>query len=36
MELLGYNCDISFNDYEALYYASYGNMIAGNIVEIKE
>ena len=36
MELLGYNCDISFEDYEALYHASYGNMTAGNIVEIKE
>ena len=36
MELLGYNCDISFEDYEALYHASYGNMTAGYIVEIKE
>lgn len=35
MELLGYNCQVSFEDYKKLYYASYGNMIAGNIVEIK-
>lgn len=33
MELLGYNCQVSFKDYEQLYYASYGNMIVGNIVE---
>lgn len=33
MELLGYNCEVSFKDYEQLYYASYGNMIVGNIVE---
>lgn len=36
MELLGYNCDVTFEDYEKLYHASYGNMIAGNIIEIKE
>ncbi len=36
MELLGYNCYVSFEDYEKLYHASYGNMIADNIVEIKE
>lgn len=36
MELLGYNCRVSFEDYERLYRACYGNMIAGNIIEIKE
>ncbi len=36
MELLGYNCHLSFEDYEKLYHASYGNMIAGNIVELKD
>lgn len=36
MELLGYNCNVTFEDYEKLYRASYGNMIVGNIVEIKE
>ncbi len=36
MELLGYYCDVTFEDYEKLYRASYGNMITGNIIEIKE
>ena len=36
MELLGYHCDVTFEDYEKLYHASYGNMIAGNIIEIEE
>lgn len=35
MELLGYNCDITFEDYKKLYYASYGNLVNGNIKEIK-
>lgn len=35
MELLGYNCDITFQDYEKLYRASYGSLAAGNIVELK-
>ena len=36
MELLGYNCNVTFGDYEKLYHASYGNWIAGNIIEIEE
>ena len=36
MELLSFNCHVSFEDYEKLYHASYGNMIAGNIVEVKK
>ena len=34
MELLGYDCHVSFEDYEKLYRASYGHLVAGKIVEI--
>lgn len=36
MELLGYNCHVTFEDYERLYHASYGRIPAGHIVELTE
>jgi len=34
MELLGYNCDVSFEEYRGLYYNAYGNWAAKNVVEL--
>lgn len=36
MELLGYNCDLTFEEYMSLYQASYGPLVGGNITEIKD
>ncbi len=33
MELLGYNCEVDFNEYRGLYFDTYGNWAAKNVVE---
>lgn len=36
MEILGHNCEVTFDDYIKLYHASYGKLVDGNIVEAQE
>lgn len=35
MELLGYDCKISFAEYRGLYYMTYGNWAAKNVIEME-
>lgn len=35
MELLGYNCRVSFEEYRSVYLTNYGELAAGKIQEVK-
>ena len=32
MELLGYNCGVNFDEYQGLYFDTYGNWAAKNVI----
>lgn len=36
MELLGYNCKVNFDEYRGLYFDTYGNLAAKNVLERTE
>jgi hypothetical protein len=36
MELLGYNTEVNFDEYRGLYFDTYGNLAAKNVLERSE